>query len=91
MLQNSKTPYGHKQENGFQKNTGLMDPGTFKLVIEHQKEYSLPLSNLPPDKATLNQKKLWDTFWPKLKATSRKKKRSVKFVWKMGWCRVYCI
>ena len=80
VVQISKTPYGHKQKNSSFKKTGLMDPDTFKLVIEHQKEYSLPLSNLPPDKATLNQKKLWDTFWPKLKATSRKKKRSVKFV-----------
>ena len=80
VLQNSKPPYCHKQDKSIPKNKGLMDPGTFKLVIEHQKEYSVPLLNFTPDKVKLNQKKLWDNFWPKLKTTSRKKKRSVKFV-----------
>ena len=50
-----------------------MDLATFKLVIEHQKEYSLPLSNLIPDKVTLNQKKLWDNIWPKLKLYPEKR------------------
>ena len=84
VLQTFKTSYESKPKNSLLKKTGLMDPGTFKLVLEHQKEYSLPLANLPPDKAALNQKTLWDTFWPKLKATSKKKKRSVKYVWKKG-------
>ena len=82
VLETSNTKSESKPKNSSLKKTGLMDPGTFKLVLEHQKEYSMPVANLPPDKASLNQKKLWDTFWPKLKATSRKKKRSVKFVWK---------
>ena len=82
VLHTSKTSNESKPKNTALKKTGLMDPGTFKLVLEHQKEYSLPLANLPPDKAALNQKKLWDTFWPKLQATSKKKKRSVKYVWK---------
>ena len=57
-----------------------MDPGTFKLVIEHQKEYSLPLPVFTPDKVKLGQKKILDNFLPKVKPTARKNKRSVKFV-----------
>ena len=73
MLQNSKPPYGHKQDTSFPKNKGLVDPGTFKLVIKHQKEYSLLLPDFTLDKVRLNQKKLWDNFWPTLKATLGKK------------------
>ena len=68
VLQHLKTPFCHKQEKSSQKKTGLMDPGTFKLVIEHQKEYSLPLSNLIPDKVTLNQKKNMGQFLAKTKS-----------------------
>ena len=67
MLQNSKPPYGHKQDKSFSKNKGLMDPGTFKLVIEHQKEYSLPLPYFTPDKVRLNQKKYGTIFGQNLK------------------------
>ena len=56
-----------------------MDPGTFKLVIEHQKEYSLPLPDFTQNKVRLGQKNMGH-FWPKAKAEARKKKRSVKFV-----------
>ena len=72
-LQNPKAPYGCKQVKSFPTGKGLMDPGTFKLVIEHQKEYSLPLPDFTQNKVRLGQKKLWDTFWPKLKAESRKR------------------
>ena len=37
MLQHSKSPYGHNQVKSFPKNKGLMNPGTFELVIEHQR------------------------------------------------------
>ena len=57
-LQNSKAPYGHKQVTHFLKNKGLMDPGTFKLIIDYQKEYSLPLQDFTQDKVRLSQKKL---------------------------------
>ena len=71
-----------KQVKVVPKGPGKMDPGSFKLLIEHQKEYSLPLPDASKNKVQLGQKKLWDSLWPKLKAVSRKKKRSVKYVWK---------
>ena len=64
MLQLPKANYGRKQVKSFPKGTRLMDPGTFKLVIEHQKEYSLPLPDFTQNKVRLGQKKLWDNFWP---------------------------
>ena len=58
------------------KRTGLMDPATFKLVLEHQKEYSLE------DKAIQSQdpimiagKKEWSTFWTASTKKARKKKK----------------
>ena len=81
-LQVNKAYYGRTQVKVVPKGTGKMDPGTFKLVIEHQKEYSLSLPDCTQNKVRLGQKKLWDSLWPKLKAESRKKKRSVKYVWK---------
>ena len=81
-LQVNKANYSRTQVKIIPKGTGLMDPGTFKSVIEHQKDYSLPLPDCTQNKVRLGQKKLWDTFWPKLKAESRKKKQSVKYVWK---------
>ena len=74
VLQNSKPPNVHKQDESIPKNKGLMEPGTFKLVIQHQKEYSVLLPNFTQDKVRLNQKKISDNFLPKLKATLRKKK-----------------
>ena len=79
-LQLNKTHSCRKQVNVVPKGTGKMDPGSFKLVIEHQKEYSLPLPDASKTKVQLGQKQLWDCLWPKLKAVSRKKKRSVKYV-----------
>ena len=38
VLQDSKPPNGHKHDKSIPKNKGLVDLGTFKLVIEHQKE-----------------------------------------------------
>ena len=72
ILQNSKAPYGHKQGKSLLKKKGLMDPGTFKLVIEYQKEYSLPLPDFTPDKVRFGQKNYGSIFGPKSKPLEEK-------------------
>ena len=60
-----------------------MDPATFKLALEHQKEYSLQDKTiLSHDPITIAQKKQWHTFWTSTTKIARKKKKNVKYVWK---------
>ena len=41
-----------------------MDPAIFKLLLKHQKEYSVQDKTiLSHDPITIAQKKQWDTFW----------------------------
>ena len=59
-----------------------MDPETFKLLIAHQKEYTLQAKEIQShDPVTINRKKKWNTFWTAATKKARKKKRNVKFVW----------
>ena len=54
----------HNQLTSTPKRTGLMDPATFKLVLEHQKECSLQdKAILSCDRITIAGKKEWNTFW----------------------------
>ena len=64
------------------KRTGLMDPATFKLVLEHQKEYSVQDKTIRShDPITIARKKQWNTFWTSTTKIARKKKKNVKYVW----------
>lgn len=64
------------------KRNGSMDPETFKLLIAHQKEYTLQAKEIQShDPVTINRKKKWNTFWTAATKKARKKKRNVKFVW----------
>ena len=59
-----------------------MDPATFKLVLEHQKEYSLEDKVIQSrDPIMIAGKKEWSTFWTASTKKARKKKRKVKYVW----------
>ena len=59
-----------------------MDPATFKLVLEHQKEYSIQdKTSRSCDPITIARKKQWNTFWTSTTKLARKKKKTVKYVW----------
>ena len=66
----------HK-ETSSSKRTGLMDPATFKLVLEHQKEYSIQdKTSRSCDSITIARKKQWNTFWTSTTKLARKKKKN---------------
>ena len=53
-----------------------MDPATFKLVLEHQKEYSVQDKAIQShDPITISQKKQWNTFWTSTTKMVRKKEK----------------
>ena len=53
-----------------------MDPATFKLVLEHQKEYSLEDKAIQSrDPIMIAGKKEWSTFWTASTKKARKKKK----------------
>ena len=55
-----------------------MDPTTFKLVLEHQKEYSVQDKTiLSHDPITIARKKQWNTFWTSTTKIARKKKKTL--------------
>ena len=59
------------------KSTRLMDPATFKLVLEHQKEYSLVDKAVQSkDHIMIAGKKEWSTFWKASTKMARKKEKS---------------
>ena len=59
-----------------------MDPATFKLVLEHQKEYSIQdKTSGSCDPVSIARKKQWNTFWTSTTKLARKKKKTVKYVW----------
>ena len=79
--QPKRSTTSHK-ETSSSKRTGLMDPATFKLVLEHQKEYSIQDKNSRScDPITIARKKQWKTFWTSTTKLARKKKKTVKYVW----------
>ena len=56
------------------KRTGLMDPATFKLLLEHHKEYSVLVKECQShNPATIAGTKQWKTFW--IACTKKPKKR----------------
>ena len=58
-----------------------MDPATFKLVLEHQKEYSVQDKTICSHDPLMNaRKKEWNTFWTSTTKIARKKKKNVKYV-----------
>ena len=58
------------------KRTELMDPATFKLVSEHQKEYSVQDKTIRShDPITIARKKQSNTFWTSTTKIARKKKK----------------
>ena len=59
-----------------------MDPATFKLVLEHQKEYSVQDKTiLSHDPIMIAGKKQWNMFWTSTTKIARNKKKNVKYVW----------
>ena len=79
--QPKRSTTSHK-ETSSSKRTGLMDPATFKLVLEHQKEYSIQdKKSRSCDPITIARKKQWKTFWTSTTKLARKKKKTVKYVW----------
>ena len=57
------------------KRSGLMDPATFKLLLEHQKEYFVLAKEYQShDPATMAGIKLWNTFWTACTKKPKKKK-----------------
>ena len=78
----TNTNHSRNKVSGSSKRTGLMDIGTFKLVLEHQKEYSIQDKTICSHDPIMNaQKKEWSTFWNKTTKIARKKKKNVKYVW----------
>lgn len=63
-LQVNKAHSGCKQVKVVPKGTGKMDPGSFKLVIEHQKEYSLPLPDASKTKFNWDRKNYGILYGP---------------------------
>ena len=58
-----------------------MDPATFKLILEHQKEYSIQDKSIRNgDPITIARKKQYNTFWTSTTKLARKKKKTVKYV-----------
>jgi hypothetical protein len=65
------------------KSGSLMDPGTFKLIIDHQKEGMAEAKiHQNHDMATINRKNTWSTFWNQAtQKAKRRKRKKVKYVW----------
>ena len=78
----NNTNRGRNKVSGSSKRTELMDIGTFKLVLEHQKEYSVQDKTICNHDPIMNaRKKEWNTFWNATAKIARKKKKNVKYVW----------
>ena len=65
------------------KSGSLMDPGTFKLIIDHQKEVIAEAKeHQNHDMATIERKNTWSTFWNQAtKKAKRRKRKKTKYVW----------
>jgi hypothetical protein len=65
------------------KRGSLMDPGSFKLIIDHQKEVVAEAKeHQNHDPATIERKNTWSSFWNQAtQKAKRRKRKKVKFVW----------
>jgi hypothetical protein len=65
------------------KSGSLMDPGTFKLIIDHQKEgIAEAKEHQNHDLATIERKNTWSTFWNQAtQKAKRRKRKKVRYVW----------
>ena len=73
-----------KQKHVKRINSGsLMDPGTFKLIIDHQKEsIAEAKEHQIHDLTTIERKNTWSTFWNQAtQKAKRRKRKKVKYVW----------
>jgi hypothetical protein len=73
-----------KQKHVKRTNSGsLMDPGTFKLIIDQQKEgMAEAKEHQNHDMATIERKNTWSTFWNQAtQKAKRRKRKKIKYVW----------
>ena len=81
----SKKVCSRKKQNHVNKikSSSLMDPGTFKLIIEHQKEGIAEAKvHQNHDMETIERKNTWSSFWNQAtQKAKRRKRKKVKYVW----------